>query len=83
MDQDDDYDSSDLEFETPANPFASTGLESIEAIVNHAAQDRRTSKKTTKELAFVEASKKTEYLTYLWYNRFVAFRTSTLKKRQE
>lgn len=38
--------------------------ESIEAIINHAADDRITSKKTTKELTFVEASKKTEYLTY-------------------
>lgn len=39
--------------------------ESIEAIINHAADDRITSKKATKEFTFVEASKKTEYLSYL------------------
>lgn len=78
---DDDYDSDDLEFETPQNPFAGAGLESIEAIINNAAEDRRSSKKATKELAFVEASKKTEYLSYLWYNRFVAFRVNSIKKR--
>ncbi|KFY59512.1 hypothetical protein V496_05667, partial [Pseudogymnoascus sp. VKM F-4515 (FW-2607)] len=77
---DDEYDSSDLEFEPPPNPFESAGLESIEAIINNAAEDRVTSKKITKELIFVEASKKTEYLTYLWYNRFVAFRVNSIKK---
>jgi hypothetical protein len=77
----DDYDSSDLEFETPANPFASAGLKSIEEIVKHAAEDRLSSKRATKQLVFVEASKKTEYLTYLWYNRFIAFRKNDLKKR--
>lgn len=78
---DEDYDSSDLEFNPPQNPFASAGLESIENIINHAAEDRVSSKKTTKELIFVEASKKTEYLTYLWYNRFIAFRANSIKKR--
>lgn len=78
---DDDYDSDELEFEIPQNPFASAGLESIEAIVNNAAEDRRSSKKMTKQLTFVEASKKTEYLSYLWYNRFVAFRANSLRKR--
>lgn len=78
---DEEYDSSDLEFEPPQNPFASAGLESIEAIINNAAEDRVNSKKTTKELAFVEASKKTEYLSYLWYNRLIAFRVNSIKKR--
>ncbi|OBT86748.1 hypothetical protein VE02_06282 [Pseudogymnoascus sp. 03VT05] len=41
----DDYDSDDLEFEIAPNPFATAGLESIEAIISHAAEDRITSKK--------------------------------------
>jgi hypothetical protein len=76
-----DYDSFDLEFDTPSNPFFAAGLRSIEAIVEHAAEDRVTSKKLTKELGFVEASKKTQYISQLWYNRFMAFRANVLKKR--
>ena len=62
---DDDYNSDELEFETLQNPFASASLESIEAIINNAAKDRRNSKQMTKQLTFVEALKKTEYLSYL------------------
>ncbi|OAF57099.2 hypothetical protein VC83_05820 [Pseudogymnoascus destructans] len=58
---DDDYDSDELEFETLQNLLASAGFESIEAIINNAAEDRRSSKQMTKQLTFVEASKKTEY----------------------
>ena len=76
-----DYDSFDLEFDTPSNPFFAAGLQSIEAIVEHAAEDRITSKKLTKQLAFVEASKKTQYLSQLWHNRFLAFRTNVLKQK--
>lgn len=54
-----------LEFKTPQNLFASAGLESIEAIISNAAKDRRSSKQMTKQLTFVEASKKTDYLLYL------------------
>jgi hypothetical protein len=76
-----DYDSSDLEFDAPTNPFFSAGLASIEAIIDFSAEDRIRSKKLTKTLEFSEASPKTEYLTALWYNRFVAFRLHSPKKR--
>lgn len=75
------YDSSDLEFDAPSNPFFSAGLASIEAIIDYSAEDRIRSKKLTKTLGFSEASPKTEYMTALWYNRFVAFRLHSLKKR--
>lgn len=78
---DDGYDSSDLEIEEKRNPFETAGLESIEAIVEHAAEDRIKSKLTTKSLTLVEASKKTEYLTYLWLNRFNAFRANVINKQ--
>jgi len=63
MDEDDGFDSSDMEFEAPPNPFFNAGLTSIEAIVQDATKDRIASKKVSKQLAFVEASKKTQYMS--------------------
>lgn len=82
IEEDDAFNSSDLEFEpAPRNPFYKAGLSSIQAIVESAAEDRISSKKMSKQLAFVEASKKTKYMSNLWHNRFMAFYTTTLKKR--
>jgi hypothetical protein len=78
---DDDFNSSDLEFESHPNPFFSAGASSIQAIIDQATEDRIQSKRATKMLAFAEASPKTEYLTALWSNRFLAFVKYTLKKR--
>jgi hypothetical protein len=81
MDEDD-FDSSDIEFEPPSpNAFINAGRASIATVVEHAGEDRLTSKKSCKQLAFVAASKKTEYMTHLWYARFVAYSTFALKKR--
>jgi hypothetical protein len=76
-----DFNSSDLEFEAPSNPFFSAGLASVQAIIDNAAEDRIRSKKVTKTLGLSEASPKTEYLTALWHNRFVTFRSHSLRKR--
>lgn len=70
---DDDFNSSDLEFEAPANPYSRAVADIIDAIIISAAGDRISSKKTSKTLTLHESSPKTEYLTALWYNRFTAF----------
>lgn len=57
---DDEFNSSDLEFDEPANPYAWAGAASIEAIIESAVEDRITSKKTSKTLALNEGSPKTE-----------------------
>ncbi|KAK0125600.1 hypothetical protein ONS96_009435 [Cadophora gregata f. sp. sojae] len=80
---DEDFNSSDMEFEERPNPFWAAGLESIEAIMDQALEDRVSSKKMSKTLTHAEGSPKTEYITALWMNRFKAFRTHTLKKKAE
>ncbi|KAL2075417.1 hypothetical protein VTL71DRAFT_360 [Oculimacula yallundae] len=82
-DGDDELNSSDMEFEERPNPFFAAGVESIEAIIEHALEDRMLSKKVSKTLTHAEGSPKTEYITALWMNRFTAFRTHTLRKRPE
>jgi hypothetical protein len=77
----DDFNSSDIEFEERLNPFFAAGLDSVQAIMDHALEDRIESKKFSKTLTHAEGSRKTEYMTALWMNRFVAFRVSTLRKR--
>jgi len=82
MDHDgDDFNSSDLEFEARPDPYANAGMRSIQAIIDHAAEDRIESKKFSKTLTHAQGSPKTEYMTALWMNRFMAFRLHTLKKR--
>jgi hypothetical protein len=78
-----DFNSSDLEFEALSNPFFSAGLASVQAIIDNAAEDRIRSKKLTKTLRLSEASPKTEYMTTLWHNRFMAFRSHSLKKKYQ
>lgn len=77
----DDFNSSDIEFEERPNPFHDAGMKSVQAIINHALEDRIQSKKLSKTLTHAEGSPKTEYLSALWMNRFTAFRQHTLKKR--
>jgi hypothetical protein len=55
---DDDFNSSDLEFEAPAKPCSWAGAESINAIITSAAGDRISSKKTSKTLISHESSPK-------------------------
>lgn len=75
----DDFDSSDIEFEARPTKFPNLGQKSIRAIVDQAVEDRITSKRVSKTLTHAEASPKTEYRTQLWSNRFMAFREHTLK----
>jgi hypothetical protein len=78
---DDTFNSSDLEFEVPANPYANAGVKSMQAIIDMSVEDRISSKKTIKTLRLVAANPKTDYINALWYNRFMQFQTHTLKQR--
>ena len=80
MPSDDDFNSSDFECEAPPlNPSAQAGKQSIQTIVENAQKGRFSSKKVTKQLAYVKGSKKTRYGNSLWYQRLQAFREYTLK----
>jgi hypothetical protein len=78
---DDPFNSSDLEFEAPVNPYANAGVKSMQAIIDMSVKDRISSKKTVKTLRMVAANPKTDYIIALWYNRFTHFQTHTLKQR--
>lgn len=68
MDQDE-FNSSDIEFEPAPNEFDYAGARSIEDMLAHAVVDRLESKKASKQLLFVKCSKKTTYSNHLWYVR--------------
>ncbi|KAG9228955.1 hypothetical protein BJ875DRAFT_476184 [Amylocarpus encephaloides] len=75
----DDVNSSDIEYEPTANEFAGAGAQSVDLMLGRAVENRLESKKAAKQLQFVQNSKKTMYINYLWYNRFLAFRRGTLR----
>ncbi|KFY80705.1 hypothetical protein V499_00479 [Pseudogymnoascus sp. VKM F-103] len=80
----DDLNSSDIEIGSPKrNRFHAAGLTSINAIIESAAADRLSSKRSQKKLAFTESSSKTQYITELWSNRFTTFRIHTLRQNIE
>lgn len=63
---DDDLNSSDVEIGSPMkNRFHAAGLSSINAIIENAAADRLSSKRSQKRLPFTKASSKTQYITEL------------------
>ena len=68
MDQDD-FNSSDIEYESTTNAFAYAGAVSMAEMLQHAVEDRLESKKRAKQLTFVRGSKKTQYINHLWYVR--------------
>lgn len=76
-----DFNSSDVEF-APASPKLPThlGKKSIEKIIEDAGEDRLTSKRTAKQLAFGHGAIGTRLMQSLWVQRFEAFRKHTLKK---
>ncbi|KAK4506430.1 hypothetical protein PRZ48_000162 [Zasmidium cellare] len=78
---DDDLNSSDIEFE-PAQPklYAKAGQASIERLIQNSAQDRLTSKKRVKQLAYGRGAPSTRRTQSLWVNRFEAYRQHTLKQ---
>lgn len=57
----DDICSSDLEYEKPANPFASAGSKSIRAIILNGEDDRLKTKKAVKELTDVRGRLASQY----------------------
>ncbi|KAK9242478.1 hypothetical protein V1506DRAFT_78562 [Lipomyces tetrasporus] len=78
MDQDD-FNSTDIEYEPATDAFAYAGAQSVEQMLQHAVEDRLESKKRSKQLTFVHGSKMTQYINRLWYNRFTSFRAMVLK----
>jgi hypothetical protein len=80
MDLDDNFNSSDIEFEEPTpNPFAGAGKASIDAIIANAMEDRIASKQFSKQLTFSKGRPGTQYRNALWYNRFESFREHSLR----
>lgn len=79
--EDDMQNSSDLEFDAPVDRFKDAGSKSIASMIESAVQDRYTSKKAVKTLAFVEGDATTQAANALWFRRFQAFRGNTLKVR--
>jgi len=72
-----DYDSSDVEFEDPAEKYRHVGQKSIAAMLA-APFTRADSKKWFKEL--VQGGTWHErYCLWLWYNRLRAYRTEVLR----
>ena len=81
MDEDD-FNSSDIELPpAPANPHAHRGIQSIEAMIASAFQDRRDSKIQSKTLQLDHGAPGTVVARTTWANRFDAFRVHTLRKR--
>src|SRR5947199_9974754 len=57
MDQEQDFNSSDLEFDDgPPNPFANAGRASIQQMLENAVADRIASKKAVKQLVHVKGN---------------------------
>ncbi|KFY24325.1 hypothetical protein V493_05304 [Pseudogymnoascus sp. VKM F-4281 (FW-2241)] len=84
MEDDDGYNSSDVDFgPPPPNPFANAGRASIEAMIQSATEDRLTSKRFSKNLQFSRGRKTTQYRNDLWFRRFATFRQFTLRVRED
>ncbi len=79
--EDNDFNSSDIEFEDTTKPFGRAGDASIGQIIDHAFEDHIASKKASKQLINAKINKKTEYKSVLWYRRFEAIREHSLKIR--
>jgi hypothetical protein len=79
---DDDFNSSDIEFEPPANNKGAKkrGEASIAAIIANAASDRISSKKTVRTLEFGHGAPQTMKNQQIWVRRFNTFREVTLRK---
>jgi len=78
---DDNFNSSDIEFEpTLVKGQKKRGQRSIQEIIEHAAEDRISSKKAIKSLEFGRGAPGTVQTAQLWVQRFNAFRQSTLRK---
>ncbi|KAH5740176.1 hypothetical protein HBI18_048610 [Parastagonospora nodorum] len=80
---DEDFNSSDIEVEPRPNPFAHFGQASLDRALAAATEDRRASKISFKQKPLFSGSPGNQHAQALWSNRFSAFRTGTLKERQE
>jgi hypothetical protein len=73
-----DFNSSDIEFETPVDEFASAGRQSIADMLAH-PEDRIYSKMISKQLQ-QGGSWSERYMSALWLKRLAAFRQSIQKE---
>jgi len=75
---DEDFNSSDLEFEPADDSLARLGARSIAAIIDDAFADRVKSKRMSKQLQFTKGAPGTVQTNATWMNRFVSFQIHTL-----
>ena len=81
---DNNINSSDLEVEpAPRKDKYKRGEASIAMIIEQAANNRVSSKKTVKQLQFGKGAPGTQVTQHLWVRRFNAYRTSTLNQLLE
>jgi hypothetical protein len=78
---DEDLNSSDIEVDAVASRWAGAALgkRSIEQMLEHATEDRISSKKVSKTLPLTMSSPHLEYHCVLWHTRLSVFHRDTLK----
>jgi len=77
----DDFNSSDIEIPETTNPHAHRGMQSIQRMIATAFEDRVQSKIQSKSLTHSAGAPGTIIARSTWINRFDSFRQNTLKKR--
>jgi hypothetical protein len=77
----DDFNSSDIEIPETINPHAHRGMMSIQRMIATAFEDRVQSKIQSKSLTNSAGAPGTIIARSTWINRFDSFRQNTLKKR--
>ncbi|KAJ9666874.1 hypothetical protein H2201_003008 [Coniosporium apollinis] len=80
MEDDADFNSSDLEAEPPANPHADLGGRAIMSMLNNAFEERKNSKFTVKNMTLTMGAPGTRHERDRWGNMFYAFFKDVLKK---
>ena len=70
MTENDEFNSSEIEFEEPTSRFATAGRKTISAIVEHQLQDRKSSKIASKTLNFTTAAPGTQANHQIWLNKW-------------
>lgn len=74
-----DFNSSDIEFEDDApKAFQHAGQASCAKMLDHALEDRLSSKKASKALTYTNINPRAEYKVALWTNRLQYFRENVL-----
>jgi hypothetical protein len=77
----DDFNSSDIEVPEIVNPHAHRGMQSIQRMIDTAFEDRVESKIQSKTLTHIDGAPGTIIARSTWINRFDSFKQNTLKKK--